>query len=168
MDSSMVEQRFPTPKAAGSNPAPSEIKKCLRCLKIKNLKRFKFKNKKKGKINTYCISCMNLYRREHHYKNKESHKTKRLKRRKEIDNFLFDYLNQQECIDCGEFDPVVLEFDHVIGKKKFSITEASQRGVSQKTLLEEIEKCKIRCANCHRRRTAKMFGWYNGRRCSTN
>jgi hypothetical protein len=34
------------------------------------------------------------------------------------------------------------------------------RGFALKTLIAEIEKCDIQCANCHRKRTAKQFGWY--------
>lgn len=64
------------------------------------------------------------------------------------------------CQDCGEVDPVVLEFDHrddkimdvstMIGSRSWSVIQA------------EIAKCDVVCANCHRRRTAKRFGWYNG------
>ena len=62
----------------------------------------------------------------------------------------------------SETDPVVLDFDHRDEKeKKYNISEMVLR--FQKawvTIEEEIEKCDIRCANCHRRRTAKQFNWY--------
>lgn len=63
------------------------------------------------------------------------------------------YKAAQGCADCGENDPIVLDFDHVRGEKSFDIGHAlGAKGWS--TLLKEIEKCDVVCANCHRRRTA--------------
>ena len=33
-------------------------------------------------------------------------------------------------------------------------------GYDGASLKQEIAKCEVVCANCHRRRTAKQFGWY--------
>ena len=57
------------------------------------------------------------------------------------------------CVDCGESDPVVLEFDHVRGKKKKSIADMVSHSYSIETIKKEIRKCEIRCANCHRKKT---------------
>lgn len=55
------------------------------------------------------------------------------------------------CADCGEMDPIVLEFHHRDpAEKKFNV--ASARGKSVPQLVSEIEKCDVVCANCHRRR----------------
>jgi len=56
---------------------------------------------------------------------------------------------------------MVLEFDHVRGTKSGNISEMMRGGFSWKRVLEEIEKCEIRCANCHRRKTAVQFQWFN-------
>ena len=60
------------------------------------------------------------------------------------------------CVDCGETDPVVLEFDH-LRDKRFAI-RLSAHGRNWQTILDEIEKCEVVCANCHRRRTARRRG----------
>ncbi len=52
--------------------------------------------------------------------------------------------------------PLVLEFDH-LRNKAFNIGEGFAERV-WKTILEEIEKCEVVCANCHRRRTALRRG----------
>jgi len=68
-------------------------------------------------------------------------------------------LAEQRCVDCGVKDPVVFEFDHVRGKKVSSIGELMHKAVPWQTIAHEMAKCEIRCANCHRRRTAAQFGW---------
>lgn len=73
--------------------------------------------------------------------------------------WIFDYLREHPCVDCGEADPVVLEFDHVRGEKFATIARMAQ-GFSLAKVRAEIAKCDVRCANCHRRKTASQLGWY--------
>lgn len=74
---------------------------------------------------------------------------------------LLEFLLTKRCIDCGENDPVVLEFDHVDSKKKFKGIGTMLSGhYSWKSVLGEIEKCEIRCANCHRKKTYAQSGWW--------
>ena len=56
------------------------------------------------------------------------------------------------CLDCGEKDQRVLDFDHVRGIKAFTISD--HLDLSPARLYAEIDKCEVRCANCHRRVTA--------------
>ena len=57
------------------------------------------------------------------------------------------------CADCGVTYPsYVMQFDH-LGDKKFSIADACGQGFSEATLLAEMDKCEVVCANCHAART---------------
>ncbi|GAA1744780.1 hypothetical protein [Microbacterium paludicola] len=69
---------------------------------------------------------------------------------------LIDYLESHPCVDCGETDPIVLDFDHLPGvDKKFTISRAVGASTrSWRAIALEIAKCEVVCANCHRRRTA--------------
>ncbi len=73
-----------------------------------------------------------------------------------------DFLKTQACIDCGNNNPIVLEFDHREKKaaRKYSIGLMLQDRISWKRILEEIAKCDVRCANCHRIKTAKERNSY--------
>lgn len=68
--------------------------------------------------------------------------------------FLLEYLTTHPCVDCSESDPIVLEFDHVKGEKIGDIKKMVD-SYSIESLKKEIEKCEVRCANCHRRMTHK-------------
>jgi hypothetical protein len=69
------------------------------------------------------------------------------------------HLQNNPCIDCGEADIVVLEFDHIGDDKKFNISDATRRGYSLDKVVAEIAKCEVRCANCHRKKTYERGGW---------
>jgi 5-methylcytosine-specific restriction endonuclease McrA len=88
--------------------------------------------------------------------NRELHLERSRKRheakRSAIRAFIAEYLSRHPCVDCGETDPIVLDFDHV-GEKSFGIGSAVQRLIPLERVKAEIEKCEIRCANCHRRKT---------------
>ena len=71
--------------------------------------------------------------------------------------YLIEFFRERPCVDCGETDPLVLEFDH-IGHESFSIS-VGIRGHKWQSVLDEIERCDVVCANCHRRRTALRAGF---------
>ena len=66
--------------------------------------------------------------------------------------YVREVLIRSRCVDCDEDDLLVLEFDHVRGKTG-SVMAVAQRGWSLDRLKQEIARCEVRCANCHRRRT---------------
>jgi|ERR1035437_867418 hypothetical protein len=58
------------------------------------------------------------------------------------------------CIDCGYKEhPAALEYDHLPGTIKTNMVGDLIHG-SWERLLEEVVKCELVCANCHRVRTA--------------
>lgn len=70
-------------------------------------------------------------------------------------NFVQNFLKNNPCTDCPESDPIVLEFDHVRGVKHRNVADMINAGFSLKSIQKEIDKCEVRCANCHRRKTFK-------------
>ena len=59
-------------------------------------------------------------------------------------------------MDCGQNDPVVLEFDH-LRDKRFNVGSGLPYR-NWESILAEIQKCEVVCANCHRRRTSRRIG----------
>jgi len=65
-------------------------------------------------------------------------------------------------------DPVVLTFDHSKGAEKIdSVSSLVNKmvfdGYTWERILAEINKCQVRCFNCHMRRTAIQHHWYKWR-----
>jgi hypothetical protein len=75
----------------------------------------------------------------------------------ELTAYLVEFFRERPCVDCGETDPLVLEFDH-LGHKRFNIAKGL-RDRNWAPVLDEIAKCDVVCANCHRRRTAHRGGF---------
>lgn len=82
----------------------------------------------------------------------------RNERRRQANMYLiYAYLSVHPCIDCGETDVRVLEFDHVRGVKRGQV--GSMAAVSRRAVIDEIAKCDVVCANCHKRRTWIQLGY---------
>ena len=93
------------------------------------------------------------------YKNRTDLYLAQKRHRVKIRTQLLDYLLSKQCVDCGERDPVVLEFDHKNPSEKFKDIGRMLSGhYSWASVLREIEKCEIRCANCRRRKSYLQFG----------
>jgi hypothetical protein len=111
-----------------------------------------------------CRCCKKEYNKRWYEKNKTKHiaqsgiNRKRERNRRHI--LMLKYYETHPCVDCGETHPATLDFDHQ-GDKRTEVSKLLNSHGWQ-AVLDEINKCEIRCANCHRKRTAKQFNWYNG------
>lgn len=134
--------------------------RCSRCGQLKPADQFNWHRKERGQRGSYCRPCRAEYHREHYSANKQRYidnaaEIKR-QRRLERSRYLIDYFRSHPCVDCGETDPLVLEFDHR-GDKLFTIgSELGHR--NWQAVLAEIAKCDVVCSNCHRRRTWRERG----------
>lgn len=139
-----------------------ELMRCQRCGIEKLLSDFNFQNKEKGIRQPRCKSCHNHISQISYQNNLEKQRKrgrdKSKKLRDEHAVKIFEILSGTPCLDCGESDPIVLEFDHVHGEKFDDISRMCGR-VNWSRIEEEITKCVVRCANCHRRKTARQFKW---------
>ena len=95
------------------------------------------------------------------YKKREDLYAAQKRHRVRIREKVLDFLSIRQCVDCQEKDPIVLEFDHINPSEKFkSVAKMLSGHYSWNSVLVEIQKCEIRCANCHRRKTYAQFGCF--------
>ena len=142
---------------------------CSTCLIAKETSDFFYRNKNTNKLHAQCKTCYTTKRREtwrdHYHKYGSSYRKRAVERTKGIRNDLrqrmLEYLQDKTCVVCGINDVRVLEFDHVNrATKSFSIARALTNTFSWSRILEEIAKCQILCANCHKIKTANESNWY--------
>lgn len=137
------------------------MKQCSRCKEAKPIAEFAWRRKNRGQRDTYCRPCRAAYKQEHYAANRQRYIDNAARRTRRVAEerwrYLIDYFASYPCTDCGETDPLVLEFDH-LGDKSFGIASGI-RSRPWVEVLAEMEKCDGVCANCHRRRTAHRGGF---------
>ena len=141
-------------------------KQCAHCREEKAIDEFAYSNRLLGKRQKHCRACMSMFNKNSYNKKTPEEKQKiydnRTKRRENARQYVWDYLASNPCIDCGETDPRLLEFDHVRGKKKAAISVLASGRYSIETIQAEIAKCEVRCTSCHRKKTYRDRGWFRG------
>jgi hypothetical protein len=97
-----------------------EPRRCYRCGEIKHADEFAWRRKARGQRDSFCRPCRSAYGKEHYLANRQRYidQAAEVKRRLRLERttFLLEYFATHPCIDCGEPDPVVLEFDHLRDK----------------------------------------------------
>lgn len=137
---------------------------CAGCGLEKPIEFFNFKEKKLGTRQIRCRECTRKQVQSHYSRHRQYYVAKARARTIEAKIFhrekLLAHLVCHPCVDCGEADFVCLEVDHVRGEKKSNVAEMVGDYCWEK-IEQEIAKCDVRCANCHRRKTARQFGYWN-------
>ena len=130
--------------------------KCYRCGEIKPLGDFAWR-RKPGQHDSLCRPCRSEYGKVHYAANRERYVDQARRRKRALARergaCLIEFFRNHPSVDCAESDPVVLGFDH-FSDKSFNIGSGLPYRNWQ-SILEEIAKCEVMCANCHRRRTAR-------------
>jgi len=139
-------------------------KLCPKCQKIHPRSCYRQRRKNGKALASYCRSCERAYLRGYYHRVDASNQILRVAKncrlyREQRRRTILEYLSTHPCTDCGEHDPTVLEFDHVRGQKRASVSRLRQNHASEESMLLEISKCEVRCVNCHRRKTFRQFNY---------
>ena len=123
------------------------MKTCKDCKKEKPVEEFASAGVIKG-VQYYRKRCKSCY-----YQFKQIRKNK-------LRKIFVEFKKQFFCVECGESDIRVLDFDHLDpSEKSFNLGDAIRRGYSFDRIKEEVAKCQVLCANCHRKKT--FDSWCN-------
>lgn len=138
-----------------------DVKQCTKCNENRSLDEFYKRVRSSDGYAPWCKPCHAAYDRARYATIDKARKVQNMERTRDRNRaHVWQYLLDNPCVDCGETDPVVLEFDHLRDKEhhiSYLITNSSVR-----VLQDEIDKCEVRCANCHRRITYKRAdSWRN-------
>ena len=136
-------------------------RKCGRCGEVGSAADYAWRRKKRGQRDNYCRACRAAYKQEHYALHQKRYVANAVQRKRALiaarTEYLLELFRARPYVDCGEADPLVLEFDH-LGHKNLNIaTNLGNR--KWQSILDEIATCDVVCANCHRRRTALRAGF---------
>ena len=103
---------------------------------------------------SYCNKCWSEYQSDW-YKRSPRRRLQVLdsnKRRRAGNREYIIAQKSKPCMDCNKTYPYfVMDFDHVRGEKKYCLSVSNR--LSREKIDEELAKCDLVCANCHRIRT---------------
>lgn len=98
------------------------------------------------------------YQKSWYQRNKAAHNRRNKEYRAEMRLLVIEKKNVP-CEDCGGFfPPYVMDLDHRDPALKVEDVSVMVRRYGKKRLLEELEKCGVVCANCHRIREHEKRG----------
>ena len=131
-----------------AEPSLPAMKVCYRCKESKSESEFNKSNRTRDRLHSYCRDCQKQHYRENairHRANVRRNDNLRIARLREV---IYERMSHG-CVDCGNRDIRVLEFDHVRGTKVRGVGAMVTRGAGFEAVVQEMDKCEVRCKNCH-------------------
>lgn len=136
-------------------------KRCCTCHEHRPLTDFNARAAAADGLQARCRDCS----RQWYLANRDAHRA-RVRRRstavkRDYKRRIGEHLLAHPCVDCGEADVRVLDFDHLdAAQKRADIATMVNAGGRWSDIELEIAKCEVRCANCHRRVTSdRALDW---------
>lgn len=139
------------------------MKTCTICKLEKPCDDFNKKSSAKDGLQNKCRLCSRERSRAYYALNKEKHVAAvRVNTQKYMNRnrtWIGNYLLNNPCIDCGNSDLRVLDFDHRPGTIKVNdVTILARNCYPLSIVIAEVEKCDVRCRNCHQIITFERLG----------
>ena len=149
--------------AKPTSPQPAPSKRCGTCREVKLLCDFNRKTSRTDGRQEVCRECNRASSRDYYERNREHHVAairERTNAQKRVSiAFIRDFLRHHPCVDCGQSDLRVLDFDHRPGSmKRDGVMQLVRNGFSITRIAEEVAKCDVRCRNCHAIATYERMG----------
>ena len=140
------------------------MKECSSCRRPQPHSEFNVRRASHDGLQSICRCCDNERARRYYSENREAHVRVIMARKATIRlaslEAIGEYLADHPCVDCGESDLRVLDFDHREGVSKHNeVMKLAHDGYSIARVLAEIAKCDVRCRNCHARVTYARQGY---------
>lgn len=113
-----------------------DTKICSKCGKLLPIDQFNWRDQNKGTRRSECRQCHTKYMNEKYQEKKD---------------IVQNLKSQSKCAKCGENRPYVLDYHHIDPtKKEEGVARLVSNSSSLDKVYQEIEKCVVLCANCHR------------------
>lgn len=130
------------------------MKTCTKCQEVKPLEDF-YRSARDGH-QVWCKACVKVVSAARYLLKRALRLRQRVDWEKANYAWLRSLKDGQPCTDCGSvFHPAAMEWDHLPGQTKAMDVSNMVRRFSKESILKEIAKCELVCANCHAVRTYK-------------
>lgn len=140
------------------------MKICSKCQQQRPDDEFAVNKKGKDGLRSQCKQCESAYHAEYRqthaehyreYRRRPDIKARRKEESRAITARIAAIKTERGCVDCGYNDHAeALDFDHLPGTEKLHTVSQMKVRRRWETIVAEIAKCEVVCANCHRVRTA--------------
>ena len=136
------------------------VKICCTCREWKHLNAFHVRRLSKDGLQARCKACFRLQYKENKPQMRQAIDVRLERVRGDNQSRIAEHLLTHPCVDCGEADIRVLDFDHRDAREKRANVSKMMGSFSWRAIEAEIRKCDVVCANCHRRRTSERGSWW--------